>query len=251
MSIAAICGMNACEIFGLASCKAEKIKSSSTQLQKLLELTGLPSIEDMSINGARVVIFQSCLLFPERYVFNTLNRHRGKQYHPKLPRGTIKEYEKTLIGDLCKLALKQRENEELPRQRKPTKEEKKKIEKGEISEADLPYVKTPIRKKQEFITRTWDFCRDFFKEKEERVKRKDLFSSFCKLHFEVLDSQDRRRKFRTPTNRLVPACRLMPPDHINMTVESIDLCLLCGDHYNSDSSINTCTKCYRSVHSVC
>ena len=74
---------------------------------------------------------------------------------------------KTLTGDLCKLALKRRENEELPRQRKPTKEEKSKILRGEMSEADLPYVKTPIPRKQEFITRTWNFCEEIFKEKEE------------------------------------------------------------------------------------
>ena len=251
MAMAAICGLNACEVFGLASCKAEKLSTDSVQFHKLLELTGLPTIEDMAINGARVVTFQSASLFPERFVYNELNRHRGKQYHPKLPRATIKAYEKTLAGDLCKLALKKRDNEELPKQRRPTEEEKKMIKLGKMSEADLPYVKTRIPKKAEFISRTWNFCSETFSEKNHCVQRKELFTSFCKLHFEVFDEQDKRRKFRTPTNRLIPACKLMPPGHVFSSSETLDLCLLCGEKWDEKVSVNKCINCFRLVHSEC
>ena len=64
----------------------------------------------MAINGARVVIFQAKAIFPERFIYNKLNRLKGKQYDPRLPKATIKSYEKTLWGDLVKMALKQREN---------------------------------------------------------------------------------------------------------------------------------------------
>ena len=117
-------------------------------------------------------------------------------------------------------------------------------------ESDLPFRKTPIPKKVEYVSRIWDFCKEFYNEKGEREECKNLFASFFKLHFQVLDQQDKRRNFRTPSQKLIYSCPLMPPN-AQTGQNMMELCLLCGDEilYN-DSSVE-CIKCSRNVHTKC
>ena len=245
MSLASICGLNVCEIVGLSACKAEKLSCNSSELAKLLEVTGMPTIEDMAINSARVVVKQAKILFPEKFVMEKSLRRRRKQYDLFLPCSTVPEYRSTLWGELCKLALRQREREEKPVQCKPTDEQLMKIRNGELSAEDVPWKNSPIPKKQEFLSRIWDFCKT--EQKESTMPEiKLLFASFCRLHFDVLDPQDRRRSWKTPSNKLIYSCKLLVPFGGRN-----DACVLCGDDFEAFADSKSCTVCSREIHVDC
>ena len=65
MEAAAILRMNACEIFGLAVCKAESVYGNNPDYIKLLELVGLPTIRDMALTDAVSTVRQVANVYPE------------------------------------------------------------------------------------------------------------------------------------------------------------------------------------------
>jgi len=206
-------------------------------------LTGCPSIKDMAISGARVIIKQSLRFYSDRFVFATSTRQKLRQFDPAMPCAVTPRYRNTLWSDLVVLGNKQINNEEYP-SRRPSKNEKKALELGKITLNDVTLKKTPLKKQPDYIKNLWNFCKS---QELSTELTKSLFSSFCKVHFCSLDDQSRRINFKTPTNKLVKACNNLLPDHTS--VPSSKSCVMCGDDVESDTT--QCISCGRPIHNHC
>ena len=244
MAMAAICGLQTAEIVGLTACKNTSLRDDSSELRKLLELTGCPSVEDMAISGARVIVKQSFKFYRDKFVFPSSKRQKLKLYDPAMPYSVAPKYRNTLWCELVKLGNRQMCRETLPSRRLPSAEEKLAILEGTLSPHDLPFIKTPIPKPVDFVQNLWNFCKS---QNLSAAESKALFSSFCRIHFSTFDPQERRVNFRTPSNRLVRMCSNLLPDHT--LSPNLKSCVLCGDNCTDISS--GCITCHRPIHSRC
>ena len=101
-----------------------------------------------------------------------------------------------------------------------------------------------------------------------------IYKNLCKSDFGILNTNDRRCKFRTPTNRLTvhPTCRVQPPVRALPTVgkglrlsetvfscrselfrntnETLDVCVLCNKQTGNTVNMK-CNLCERSCHALC
>ena len=105
MSLSYLIGLDAAMIFGTGCTHHQSIDSSNANLVKLLEYTGMPSLEEMANCDAYSTIVQWQILHPHLFREGTRRQiELRRQNKLKLWVGVRKPYEKSLVGKMFEMA---------------------------------------------------------------------------------------------------------------------------------------------------
>ena len=272
MSLAAILGLNAYEALGGTCCKKVAVAENNETMRRLRELTGMPSMEEIAAQDAEIYIRQVANIRKEWFVprddkLRTLENERrhkceknNKYFFPKF---LSEEKENTLTADCWQLAKKHRElRGETPKKSVGTKR-KTDHEYKHLWESSLKIVK------QELATVSARIAHETFR---VMVQHK----------MDILEDNDRRSKWRTPSSKLIidKRCTVFPPvweenggkrlkidfncqkegpkiyrENVYKKAFSKSLfsCLACGDLVKAQCGVK-CVKCkvpHRVIHAHC
>ena len=245
MAAAAILQADACEVLGLSACRATAVSDDSAEFHNLLNMTRLTSVRDMAIHGARVIVKQASLLREDMFKWGNV-RNRNKNFDPSLPCAISVEYRGTLMEELVELShLKMKSD-------KPPVAPSNAAFNFNGNAAELLYKKAPKLREPNRIKEVWELVSEIVKEKsggEDVGQALELFGALCKHDLNSLDHQERRKRFRTPSRRLINNCKLLPPAHVVSNTEPC--CKVCGELTASDSNLISCTTCSCRFHSKC
>ena len=277
MCMAAILNMTTVEIVGEALCKLKSVREDNSRYIKVLELLGLPSVEQMAGTDAVAVTKQVYLSNPEffndqvpRGILNKFNdierrdvgRRSGRQRNTALRIGNNNVKIRSIRNDKVK-------NSGLP----------EKLAR-EVYETDAlvgdvwrlacervikrVVVDESVRKTYKIV---WERAREMAKSRAGKIDytvAKFAYGQLMRDELGVLCTQERRLSFATPSNRLIPSrlCRVAPPVWTKkretkfMTCidsgRSVDArsCKICGFPVCQTKTVK-CVACKHPQHRAC
>ena len=214
MALAACLGLSTAEALNLACCNHMAVDKKNKYYLKLLEQTGLPSLEEMAWQNSVSTSIQLAGLCPEWYIT------KGTEQATRLrssdsPVGNIisvvKSCRNTLIDTMLTNAKKYYD---LTLKRQIKKDERKKLmtddHKRQLakvsSDSEIGALERDL--KQQLRTVDTPYLERFFAARDEckagnTINHKKTFETFMlssRLEFDCLDAQDRIRNFKTPTS---------------------------------------------------
>ena len=227
MALSAAVGLTTAESLNLACCKHMSVDENNSGYLKLLQETGLPSIEEMACRDAVSVVKQAHLLYPDWFNIGTKRQQQSDKNSGKFPdvKGIKAEVKNTLMDSLVSLKhkyttvfqpkksiltqqkLKIRENYKVKIEDLVEKKQFKKLQeilvkrKTELAEIDTPCLVRYFRAKESCKTKS---ATDF-----SHLLRTFTLSS--RYEFDCLDTASRINNFKTP----IPSVITDVPSQLN------------------------------------
>ena len=238
MAMSACLGLTAAETVGLSCCSSGKVSDENPTYKDLCETLKMPTIKDMAITDARALISQALNLRPYMFVAS-----RSKRLKNPLPITTAADFCNSLTSDVLSLAHEKHEIICKIQKVKYRKNKKGKISKAERRRVDELNLKNrPI------------FLKDFnTAEKESNSLKQALvvFKNMNKFRYGVLDKGDRRRNFKTPSDKIILECKVLPPVSVRdlPCQDLLGVCMICGESCEDEGT--ECRICKRPVHDDC
>jgi hypothetical protein len=299
MALASIIRSNALQILGAGSCKAMSVSLNNSRYHKLLNFVGLPSLESMAKTDAVATVRQVSKIFPQFFVgiadsgincpltsyfpstsVSSRPIRKRRRVGTKLSHDCSSAIVKAnfpeglsnpiidadaIIGDVWRLAIE--------RIKEPEKQPN-------------IYTVLPYMEKYEVAIR---YCTNG--DKTNYLDALDCYKLLCRLEFNILEVQDRRANFSTPTKPLITSkiCKISPPEwdtkarrnlryfscstdtpwkvdresvtENDLRLKLVRICVVCGykiEYKNSGESNSSplwdhkiCRDCGRSGHPEC
>ena len=227
MTCSAIIGLNAFTTLGGSCCFRQSTKFTN-DVKKLLQMCGLPSILEMSVNNAKSTITQTRGMKPELFFSGTKREQKSEQVaflefvsnrnkrreswrvdqtrqtplnsnfkHEKhyIPKATNRSFDNTLVHHVHKLACKS------------------------ITALEEERAVDNIRnfsEIQQIVNQSWDANENNAQDFPEFTYKSLMFKFFCKQEFRCLEQNVRRNKCKTPSYKELFSkpieCKTRPPN---------------------------------------
>jgi len=279
MGISAILGETAMGTLGASCCKAQAVKNDNSTMKRLLEMTGLKSIEEMAITDAVATVNQVAKIRPEWFQREENNKRKRNAperlgidtpdsekndvsfvppdgYNEDFPTMISEEIEESnaLIGDVWRLAV-----------RKILSDYAKKLNK----------VRNNFRYKHKF-EEIWmlatQACNDGGVTNVSKILM--VYREACKDHLSSFEVQERRLKHLTVTRplRINKVCKISPPiwgKRKSVAAKKFKLicdpakhgngidgffCAICPkkvEIYDKTCDYGQCLQCFKKAHIEC
>ena len=260
MAMAAMLGLTTAEAIGLSCCDHLSVTSENRDFLRLLERTGLPSIEEMAMRDACSVIKQVFKIQPSWFTMGTARQQTKSKLSGALPiSGVHPTFEGTLIQEI--LALRDLYYEKYGKQKLSTerkideikihyerviKKARRDNKRGkEISDLyrkrneELLVLGTPVLKRY-FLAREQVIELN----PEQKINYAHLLRTYtlsCREEFNSLDMRDREHYFKTPKKN-------KPNKTIKATCKKhVPISMRC-DKLSDEGSI--CIFCDKTLHDI-
>ena len=220
MAMSAALGLTAAESVGLSRCRNLSVKSNNTDYLKLLERTGLPSIEEMAMLDACSATKQVQKIRPEWYVLGTKRQiEKAKKSNEIHISRVTKICEGTLIEEILKMRndyfekfgkarkqIKDKKKEAVTHYKRLIKKAQRTREGGKrISELnrkrneEVAILDSPVLSRYFLARETLFDMND--KNKIDYAHLIRTFTLSCRDEFKCLDTVDRVTRFTTPVRK--------------------------------------------------
>ena len=219
MALAASLGLTVAEALNLSCCKTQSVSKDNSYYQRLLQETGLSSLEEMACLDAVSVTKQVHLLKPEWFLKGTARQQaRARLHKQECIAGVIPSLNKTLISEIYKLRqmyfsdFKPIRDEIIKTKDLIREEFKKKMEKVDFNKKNYTklYKQELLVQRKRSLAMADTPCLEYYFEAVEfcktgsRINYAHLIRTYTlrsRYEFDCLDAADRVSNYKTPSRQ--------------------------------------------------